>query len=97
MNISSVSSLSNNSSSTGNDSDVKQLLNQVKQLQNQIKTETQSKDDDKTKQGIIQLLQTQIIQIQAQKQAKKSNQKSSTEQTTQTQAIFTDSKIDIQA
>lgn len=96
MNVSSVTSLSNNSSSTGNDNDLKQLLNQVKLLQTQIKTETQSKDDDKTKQAIIQLLQTQILQIQAQIQAKKSNQTNSSEQTIQTQpTISTDSKIDL--
>ena len=47
MNISSVSPISNNSYSSGNDGDVKQLQNQVKQLQDQIKTETQSKDDGK--------------------------------------------------
>ena len=98
MNVSSVTSQSNNSSTTGNDNDLKQLLNQVKQLQTQIKTETQSKDDDKTKQAIIQLLQTQILQIQAQIQAKKSNQTNSTEQTIQTQpTISTDSKIDLLA
>lgn len=64
MNIPSVSSISNNSYSSGNDSDEKQLLNQVKQLQ--ANTEMQNKDDDKTKLQKIQLLQNQILQIQAQ-------------------------------
>ncbi|MDO0825507.1 FlxA-like family protein [Desulfosporosinus nitroreducens] len=60
MNVSSVSSTSSNSYTSGNDSDVKQLLNRIKQLESQIETETQSKDDDKTKQEKIQLLRVQI-------------------------------------
>ncbi|TGE38884.1 hypothetical protein E4K67_05255 [Desulfosporosinus fructosivorans] len=100
MNVSSVSSISSSSYSSGNDTDEKRLSDQVKQLQNQINTVTQSKDDAKTKQAKIQLLEAQIIQIQAQIQAnsKKTNQNSNTEtqQATQIQAVSTSSKLDIQ-
>jgi len=37
-------------------------------LQNQIKAESSSKDDTKTKEGKVQLLQVQLVQIQAQMQ-----------------------------
>lgn len=101
MNISSISSTTSTSSS-GNDSAVKQLQNQLNNLQKQVTSEGQSKDDAKTKQAKIQLLQTQIAQIQAQMQqikAKKSNQNGSSEQVTQTIAnsIVSNNKLDIQA
>ena len=99
MNISSVSSTSNSTYTSGNDSDVTQLSNRLKLLQSQIDTENQSKDDAKTKQEKIQLLQAQIIQIQAQIQAKQSNQNSnsnSTQETT-TSIVSSDNIIDIQA
>ena len=100
MNISSISSTTSISSS-GNDSDVKQLSSQIKKLQAQIKTENQSKDDAKTKQTKVQLLEAQITQIQAQIQkiqTNKFNQNGSSEQVTQTTAqSITNNKIDIQA
>ena len=105
MNISSVSSTSNSTYTSGNDSDVTQLSNRLKLLQSQIDTENQSKDDAKTKQEKIQLLQTQIIQIQAQIQAKQSSQNSnnnSTSNSNNTQEttcsiVPSDNIIDLQA
>jgi len=84
MNVSSISSTSNTFNSTGNESAVKQLQNQVNKLQNQIITENQSKDDAKTKQGKVQLLEAQLIQIQAQIQ-QSSTQNVSSVQATQAQ------------
>lgn len=101
MNISLISSTSTSSYSSGSDNDTKQLLSQIKNLQKQITTENQSKDDAKTKQVKVQLLQAQIAQIEAQVQqiqARKSNQNGNSEQITKaTSIISSNNKIDVQA
>jgi len=97
MNISSVSSTSNSSYTSGNDSDLKQLLNRSKLLESQIEAETQSIDNAKTKQEKIELLQAQIVQIQTQIQAKKSTQTSNSVQETKTITSLSDNKINIKA
>ena len=80
MNVTSISSSSSISYSSGNDSEVKQLQSQIKNLQKQVTAEGQSKDDTKTKQLKVQLLQAQIAQLEMQiqqTQAKKSEQSGS--------------------
>lgn len=80
MNISSVSSNSNNVYSSANSNDgVEQLQKQKANLENELQKVSQSKDDEKTKQQKIKQLQMQIQQIEAQiqqKQAGKANKSS---------------------
>jgi hypothetical protein len=73
MNISSVSSGSNSTYSAvdNNDSAIQQLEKQEADISKQIQAENNSKDDTKTKQQKVQLLQSQLTLIEAQISQKK--------------------------
>lgn len=76
MNISSVSSTSNNSYVATGSTDVSQLENQKENLQKQLQQVSASKGDEKTKAAKIKDLEAKIQQIDTQIQQKQSTKTS---------------------
>lgn len=88
MSISSVSSVSNNSATlVSNENSIKQLEKQKADLEQQIQAENNSKDDTKTKQQKVQLLQNQLTLIESQISQKSAQQTQTTNSGQQQQSI----------